>query len=172
MRHPLLFAAALVGMSVLAQPAAAQKTGAGPAPKAPAGKAAPAAVAPTPAPKLDVNTLAMAAALDAGTKARVAPHVAAMNTELSAIRPLMDGFSKSLPLARRDSLHAALKLHYDAFDKHWQEADKLIPAEKRNAFDAAVHQQMGARNRPVGNPHQNLPATHPKVDAQGNPVKK
>lgn len=179
MRHPLLLAAAiLVGTSVLAHPAAAQKKGAAPASKpAAAAKAAPTA-APAPptaapaGPKLDVNALAVAASLDPATKARIAPHVAGMNQELAAMGGLMTGFSRMLPPAQQDSLHKALNAHYQAFHRHWQEADALIPAVRRQAFDAAVRQQMGARSQPVGNPHQKLPATHPKLNPQGGPVKK
>ncbi len=174
MRHPMLFAAAaLVGLSVLARPAAAQKPG--PAPQAPA-KAAPAPAAaksPSGAPVLNVDGLAAAVSLDAATKARVAPHVAAMNREMDAMHGIMGRFSKTLPRATQDSMHQALKVHYTAFDQHWKEADAALPLAKQTAFDAAVRQQMNARSTAaVGNPHQNLPATHPKVDRDGNPVKK
>ncbi len=170
MRHPLLFAAAVVvGASLVAQPAAAQK-GAG-RPVNP--HAAPSKAAPAAAPVLDVSGLATAAQLDARTKTRVAPHVAAMNSEMAAMHEIMGRFSKTLPRAMQDSMHAALKVHYDAFDRHWKEADDAMPVAKQAAFDAAVRQQMGARSAAaVGNPHQNLPPSHPKVDRNGNPVKK
>ncbi len=175
MRHPMLFAAAvLAGMSLLARPAAAQKPG--PAPQAPA-KAAPAtpapAKSPSGAPVLNVDRLAVAAGLDAKAKTRVAPHVAAMNREMDAMHGIMGRFSKTLPRATQDSMHQVLKVHYDAFDKHWREADAALPPARQSAFDAAVRQQMNARSTAaVGNPHRNLPATHPKVDRNGNPVKK
>ncbi len=174
MRHPLLCAAAvLVGASLVAQPAAAQKGAGRPVnPHAPpAAKAAPGS--PTSAPVLDANGLAAAAQLDAAAKARVAPHVAAMNKEMAAMHGIMDRFSKTLPRATQDSMHAALKVHYDAFDKHWKEADDALPVAKQGAFAAAVRQQMGTRSAAaVGNPHQKLPASHPKVDRNGNAVKK
>ncbi len=176
MRHPMLFAAAaLVGLSVLARPAAAQKPG--PAPHAPV-KAAPtpaakSATSPNGAPVLNVDGLAAAAALDAATKARVAPHVAAMNREMDAMHGTMGRFSKTLPRATQDSMHQALRAHYTAFDQHWKEADAVLPLAKQPTFDAAVRQQMNARSTAgVGNPHQKLPATHPKVDRNGNAVKK
>ncbi len=178
MRHPLLFAAAaLAAVSVLAQPAAAQKPGTAPhapvkAAPPPAGKPQTAA-SPSGAPVLNADGLATAASLDAATKARVAPHVAAMNKEMAAMHGIMGKFSRTLPRATQDSMHAALKVHYDAFDKHWKEADATLPAAKQPAFDAAVRQQMNVRSTAaVGNPHQHLPATHPKVDRSGNPVKK
>ncbi len=173
MRHPMLFAAAaLVGMSVLAQPAAAQKPG--PAPHAPV-KAAPATAptSPSGAPVLNVDRLAAAVSLDAAARARLAPHIAAMNKEMDAMHGIMGRFSKTLPRATQDSMHQALKVHYTAFDQHWKDADAVLPVAKQSAFDAAVRQQMNARSTAaVGNPHQNLPATHPKVDRKGNAVKK
>jgi len=174
MRHPMLFAAAaLVGMSVLARPAAAQKPGAGAGPHGMLpGKAAPAARAPG-VPVLDVNALATAAALDAKTKARVAPHVAAMNREMDTMHGIMGRFSKTLPRATQDSMHQALKTHYDAFDARWKDADAAIPQAKQAAFDAAVRQQMGVRSTAaVGNPHQKLPAMHPKLNPDGSAAKK
>ncbi len=171
----LLVAAVLAGASLLAHPAAAQKKGAAPAPKPSAAvKAAPTAPAPaaTTAPRLDVNGLAAAASLDAATKTRIAPHVAAMNSELVAMHGIMSGFSRTLPPTQRDSLHKVLNGHYQAFDRHWKQADELVPAARREAFDIAVRQQMGARNAPVGNPHQQLPATHPKLNPHGGALKK
>ncbi len=165
MRHPLLFAAAVIGASLVAQPAAAQKaTG---RPVNPHGAAASKA-APTGAPVLDVNGLAAAAQLDAGTKARVTPHVAAMNREMATMHEIMGRFSKTLPRATQDSMHQALKVHYDAFEKHWKDADDAVTVAKQGAFDAAVRQQMGARSSAaIGNPHQSLPSSHPKVDRNG-----
>ncbi len=178
MRHPILIAAALaVGLGVLVGPAAAQKPAgqkpatapkaAAPAAQAPAGKAAP---APVPATvqvldPLSLDVLATRASLDAGTRARVAPHVTGMNSELKEMRKLTATAPRNAPKAQQDKLHADLAGHYAAFGRHWDAADALLNPTQKAAFDAAVKEQMGGRR--VGNPHTSLPPYHPKLNAKG-----
>lgn len=169
MRHPMpivaaltLALAALVGLVACQKPAAPGK-----APAEPVGT-----VAPAPAPggvqvldPLGIDALAARAALDAPTRGKVAPHVAAMNAELKQLRTLTATAPRNAPKAQQDKLHADLQGHLAAFQKHWDEADALLTPAQKAAFDAAVREGLGAR--PVGNPHQNLPADHPRLDAKG-----
>ncbi len=72
--------------------------------------------------------------------------------------------------AEKERLHKDLAGHYAAFQKHWQEADAVLTPAQRPAFDAAVREQLGTRER-VGNPHAKLPPTHPKLNPHGGKAK-
>ncbi|HEX9108439.1 MAG TPA: hypothetical protein VF832_14445 [Longimicrobiales bacterium] len=170
MHRPIVLAvAALAGLSLVAAPVAGQKKGVPPAHGAPA-KAAPAS--PTaPSPTFDLDALAAAAKLDAGARARVAPHVAAMSAEMKQLHDLTGKTTRTTPAAQRDSIHKQLNVHYAAFEKHRAEAVALVPPAQRPAFEEAVKQQMGVRPRAaVGNPHAQLPSAHPKLNPQGGPA--
>lgn len=171
MRRSLLLAAAiLIGASAIVSPAAAQQKGSARSPHAPAARptASPAADVPT----FDIARLAAAAKLDAATRARIAPHVTAMTAEMRELHRLTGRITHSTPAAQRDSIHKLLGVHYASFDRNWKQATAAVPPAQRAAFDAAVRQQMGVRGQPVGNPHRQLPASHPKLNKQGGPAKK
>ncbi len=180
MRHPILIAAALaLGVGASVHPAAAQKPAGqkpGVAPRAaapPHGVPAKAAPAPATAQVLDplsLDVLGARASLDARTRARVAPHVTGMNAELKEMRKLTTAAPRNAPKAEQDKLHADLAGHYAAFQRHWDEADALLTPGQKTAFDVAVREQMGGRR--VGNPHTNLPAYHPKLNAKGGKAEK
>ena len=169
MRHPMPIAAALcLALAVLVSPAAAQKPATSPkAAAGPAGKAAPAPVRGSVQvlDPLSIDALAARASLDARTRDKVAPHVTAMNAELKQLRTLTATAPRNAPKAQQDKLHADLQGHLAAFQKHWDEADALLTPAQKTAFDAAVKEGMGTRR--LGNPHQSLPAYHPKLKAQG-----
>ena len=172
MHRPIVLAVvALTGFVLLAGPAAAQKKGGVPAAHgAPPAKGAPASPTAT-SPTFDLNALAAAAQLDAATRAKVAPHVAGMSAEMKQLHELTGKTTPATPAAQRDSIHKVLNAHYAAFEKHRAEAVALVPPAQRPAFEEAVKQQMGVRPRgPVGNPHSQLPSSHPKLNPHGGPA--
>jgi hypothetical protein len=181
MRHPI--PASLLALAVVAslacekkapapaeQPATAAPAAAAPAAAAPAA-AAPAAAAADPG-AIDANVVASQAGLDAAALARVAPHIAAMNAERALMHALTGQVGPATPDSAKTRIHKELSAHLAAFDKHWTEATAGMSPKQKDAFDAAVREQMGARTGPVGNPHGKLPPAHPKLNPQGGAVKR
>ena len=176
MRHPI--PASLLAFAVVASLACEKKAPAPaqqPAAATPA-TATPAAGTPAAAPAdpgaIDANVVAGRAGLDAAGLARVAPHIAGMNAERALMHALTGAVGPTTPDSAKNRIHKELSAHLAAFDKHWTEATAGMSPAKRDAFDAAVREQMGARTGPVGNPHGKLSPAHPKLNPQGGPVKK
>lgn len=173
MRHSAsatLLALLVAGALASCKDQKAASTGAGnEAAVPPAASMAPAAdTAPAKPVQLDLDSIAARAHLDAAAKGKIAPHVAAMNSEILTLHDLTGQVSGNLPAAQKDSIHKALNQHFAAFSKHREEAAAALPPAQKAAFDSAVDEQMHARRTmSVGNPHSKLPSMHPKLNSQG-----